>query len=179
MTLYLAASERVRLRPATLADQPLMMKWRNDPAIAPSFFSPGPPSLEVQQQWFEGLCRKKDESLWIIETGAGVAVGTVGLARIDLQAQRAEFGRFLICPEEQGKGYGTEAARLLLKYAFEYLDLTCVYCEVFASNEAALAVYEKLGFIELGRYQGVTQREVSHDSDWQQALSGRADTAPR
>ena len=52
--------------------------------------------------------------------------------------------------EERGHGYGTEAVRLLLDFAFKDLNLHRVYLRVFVTNEAALRVYEKVGFVREG-----------------------------
>ena len=50
-----------------------------------------------------------------------------------------------------GKGYGTEALRLLIAYAFDTLNLQKLEIEVFSSNPRALACYKKVGFVEEGR----------------------------
>ena len=50
-----------------------------------------------------------------------------------------------------GKGYGTEATRLVLDYAFSGLGLHNVMLNVFASNERAIRAYTRAGFREIGR----------------------------
>ena len=50
-----------------------------------------------------------------------------------------------------GRGYGTEATRLMLDYAFTVLGLYNVMLRVYAYNPAALSAYEKAGFREFGR----------------------------
>jgi RimJ/RimL family protein N-acetyltransferase len=49
-------------------------------------------------------------------------------------------------PDTWGKGYGTEAMRLVLRYAFDELNLHRVFLWVFAYNERAIRSYEKTGF---------------------------------
>ena len=53
--------------------------------------------------------------------------------------------------EYWGKGYGTEATRLMLDYAFATLDLHSVMLRVYAYNLAGYRAYLKAGFRECGR----------------------------
>ena len=45
-----------------------------------------------------------------------------------------------------GRGFASEAARELLRHAFEDLDLRRVWCGYYAGNERSKRVQEKLGF---------------------------------
>ncbi|MHB1575744.1 MAG: GNAT family N-acetyltransferase [Candidatus Dormibacteria bacterium] len=54
-------------------------------------------------------------------------------------------------PAERGRGVGAEAMSLVLKYAFHELGLHRVSLDVIADNQAAIALYRNLGFIEEGR----------------------------
>jgi diamine N-acetyltransferase len=49
------------------------------------------------------------------------------------------------------KGYGTEATRLMVRYAFDTLNLNRVWLHVYEDNEHALHVYPKVGFRIEGR----------------------------
>jgi RimJ/RimL family protein N-acetyltransferase len=53
--------------------------------------------------------------------------------------------------EHWGKGYGTDAMRVILKYAFSELNLYRVSLNVFDYNPRAKRSYEKVGFKEEGR----------------------------
>lgn len=55
-------------------------------------------------------------------------------------------------PEQQGKGYGN----LLLEQSLERLGARCVmvFLEVRVSNQAAIGLYEKLGFHQVGTRRG-------------------------
>jgi RimJ/RimL family protein N-acetyltransferase len=54
-------------------------------------------------------------------------------------------------PEDWGKGYGSEAVRLLLDFAFKNLNFNRVELEVLDFNERAAKCYRKVGFKEIGR----------------------------
>jgi RimJ/RimL family protein N-acetyltransferase len=58
-----------------------------------------------------------------------------------------------------GKGYGTDAMRLMLRYAFTELNLRRVTLIVFEYNPRAIRSYEKAGFVMEGRIRGAMQRE--------------------
>lgn len=58
-----------------------------------------------------------------------------------------------------GKGYGTEAMKLILRYAFLELNLRRVTLNVFEYNERAIRSYEKAGFKLEGRQRQAIQRE--------------------
>lgn len=63
-----------------------------------------------------------------------------------------------------GKGYGTEAVRLLVRYAFDELKLIRVYASVFESNRASMRVLEKSGFhLEVIIKSGIIKNDVVMD----------------
>ncbi len=58
-----------------------------------------------------------------------------------------------------GKGYGTDAMRVMLRYAFRELNLHRVSLTVFEYNPRAIRCYQKAGFVEEGRLRGWLNRE--------------------
>ena len=58
-----------------------------------------------------------------------------------------------------GKGYGTDAMRVILRYGFEELNLHRVSLIVFEYNPRAIRSYEKAGFRNEGRMRGLMRRE--------------------
>lgn len=79
-----------------------------------------------------------------------VVVGTCCFWGIDLHNRRAHLG-IGIGEEHRGRGYGTDATRLMLHYAFVDRGFHRVQLEVLATNDAALRTYQKVGFREDGR----------------------------
>jgi RimJ/RimL family protein N-acetyltransferase len=68
-----------------------------------------------------------------------------------------------------GKGYGTEAMRLLLRFAFDELNLQRVSLGVYAHNPRALRSYEKAGF----RREGMVRGDCCRDGQrWDSAFMG-------
>lgn len=81
---------------------------------------------------------------------AGELVGRVVLHGIDRHNMSGQLGITLL-PAARGKGYGPDAIRVLLRYAFRDRGLHRVQLEVLADNAPAIAAYRKVGFVEDGR----------------------------
>ena len=58
-----------------------------------------------------------------------------------------------------GRGYGTDAMRVLLRYAFTELNLSRLSLNVFSYNQRALRSYEKAGFVVEGRQRQTLRRD--------------------
>lgn len=88
-------------------------------------------------------------------------------------------------PRYRGKGYGTDALHLILRYAFYELNLFRVGLDVIADNARALHTYEKLGFQREGCMRGAVLRDGCRTDriylgilrdEWIQAQAGRGET---
>ena len=58
-----------------------------------------------------------------------------------------------------GKGYGTDAMNVILRYAFQELNLRRVSLDTFEYNPRAIRSYEKVGFVHEGRARDFLYRE--------------------
>ena len=87
----------------------------------------------------------------IYERETARPIGNTGLHGIDYRNSRATFGIMIGETDARGRGFGTEATRLMLDYAFTALGLRNVMLTVFAFNPAGIRAYEKAGFKEFGR----------------------------
>lgn len=67
-----------------------------------------------------------------------------------------------VLPEYQGEGYGSEAIRWVLDYAFRRAGLHRVNIRAFGWNEGAWKLYERLGF----KREGVMREELWHEGRW-------------
>lgn len=77
-------------------------------------------------------------------------IGTVQLFRFDNENNSAKAGCFLINPELRGKGFGTEALKLLIDIAFNEKGLDILELSVYDYNKDAQKCYEKCGFVKTG-----------------------------
>ena len=85
-------------------------------------------------------------------------IGMVDFSGVDWTAGSAWVGIGIGDPQYWGKGYGTEAMRLLLNFGFGHLNLRRVTLNVFEYNERAIRSYEKCGFKVEGRLRKWMQR---------------------
>lgn len=76
-------------------------------------------------------------------------VGWAGTHLTDVRARTADVGYYVL-PEHQGNGYASEAAELLVTFAFGELNAHRVEATVQADNPASERVLEKLGFEQEG-----------------------------
>jgi RimJ/RimL family protein N-acetyltransferase len=113
---------------------------------------PQPLTLEAETEWFESAARSTTETTFTLYARSNwKPIGTLDLRYIDYRNRSAEFGIMIGEADYRGKGYGTEATRLTLDYAFTALGLHSVMLAVFAYNPGAIRTYEKAGFREIGR----------------------------
>ncbi|MCW3040463.1 MAG: family N-acetyltransferase [Solirubrobacterales bacterium] len=84
-----------------------------------------------------------------VEAG-GSFVGSCLLTGVDDLARHADVG-ISLAADARGRGLGTEALRLLARFAFTRHNLHRLQLEVLARNDAAVACYRKVGFVEEGR----------------------------
>jgi ribosomal-protein-alanine N-acetyltransferase len=76
----------------------------------------------------------------------GHVVGGIGMVlHEDIYKKNIEIG-YYIAEEYWGRGYATEAIRQMVDHIFSSMDCVRVYAEVFAHNQASMAVLRKNGF---------------------------------
>lgn len=96
-------------------------------------------------------------------------IGFVALYAIDWGNQTARLAIGIGEPAYRGKGYGADALQLILRYAFDELNLHRVGAEVVSYNERALHVLQRGGF----RREGVVREAVQRDGQrWDLVLLG-------
>lgn len=143
--------EHVALTPLMVDDLPVMFGWINDREQV-LLNAPYRPVGEAQHKaWFDAIQQQKDAVFFGIRLlKRGNLIGTCQLHSINSVHRTAELQIRLGEAGERGRGYGTEAVRLLLDFAFKDLNLNRVHLHVFATNGMALRVYEKVGFVREG-----------------------------
>jgi RimJ/RimL family protein N-acetyltransferase len=110
--------------------------------------------------WLEEHLYDKDNFSFIIHTRQeNRAIGDIGLFGIDWIHRNAYLGIAIGEREEWGKGYGTDAVRVILRLAFTEFNLHRVSLTVFDYNQRAIRSYEKAGFRVEGRQRGYLKRE--------------------
>lgn len=102
-----------------------------------------------------GITEKDDDSL----------IGIIGLVRIDEETSQCSFAYLLAC-DYWNRGYGTEALREVIRFAFEELELKRIVADHMAENPASGAVMRKAGMTHIGTEKGKYEKQcVLHDAE--------------
>ncbi len=156
------------LRALELDDYKKIVIWRNNPEVTDllggnRFYV----SSHREKEWVEDAIRndRKNLHLVICDTDKE-AIGLVNLTNIDLQNRKAEFSIMIGDKKSQGKGVGEKSTLLMLKHAFEFLNLNKVWLTVLTNNTIAIKLYEKIGF----KNEGILRQEVYKNNSYQDML---------
>lgn len=152
------AGSRIYLRGIKESDLECMSQWSNDSEVTQYMVMGAVPnSGPIYCSWKSvdeeyQLLQKSDMDVVfaILERKYGNVIGLIGLYDICWVPRHAEL-RIVIGERDCfGLGYGTEAILLVVKYAFEKLNLNKVHLGVNAENVRAIKAYKKAGFVEEG-----------------------------
>ena len=116
---------------------------------------------KIQQEMEKGMEQAiSDEYFFAIHVLEGdQLIGFVSLRDVRWNQRDAWVAIGIGDSEHWGKGYGTDAMRLALRYAFMELSLERVSLSVFASNQRAIRSYQKAGFVPEGLKRQVIHRD--------------------
>ena len=147
-------TERLILRPWEESDAEELYKYAKDGRVGPIAGWPVHTSVENSREIIINvLSDPEDYAVVLKETG--LPVGSIGLKFHKDLAEKddeCELGYWLGVPY-WGRGLIPEAAREMLRHAFEDLKLERVWCGYYEGNDKSRRVQEKCGF----RYQWTTQ----------------------
>jgi RimJ/RimL family protein N-acetyltransferase len=163
--------QKVRLRPLQSSDLETIQRAYTDLDLQLITDGDSPPLTDMQVRAFwEEIIANPGPNLryFAIEPlgESGQFAGACSLQQIDLRSRHAELGIWMASREQRGQGYGTEAVRLLLVYAFEVLRLHKVFLGAYDFNEGGLRAYERAGFRYEGRLQDMLHYEGRYWDEW-------------
>jgi RimJ/RimL family protein N-acetyltransferase len=118
-------------------------------------------SSKAIKEWLENEFEKDPDMYWfaIRALEDDRLLGDVTLSVINWGSREAFAGIAIGAREFWGKGYGTDAMQLLLRYGFLELNLRRISLNVFEFNQRALRSYEKAGFRLEGSQRQAIKRE--------------------
>lgn len=153
------SGERVALGTLRRDLIPLYQRWFGDFEVGAPYFlgTLVPETSEGAEERYERYTRlpgaARAVAFTIYERATMRPIGTTNLSEIDHYNRTASFGISIGEKDCWGKGYGTEATRLMLDYAFTLLGLHAVHLTVFEYNERAIRAYRRAGFQPVGRWR--------------------------
>ncbi len=145
--------ERVTLRPIERAD--LSRLWELLEEMEVAILADGGPIVPVSLASYEArferhLAQPPDDLVEFVIDVEGEVIGSCQVHYIDRFHRRCDLG-IALGRGYWAKGYGQDAVRVLVDYAFTHLDMRRVGLRVLADDARAIGAYTKAGFIEEGR----------------------------
>lgn len=140
----------LKLRPATAADEALLLRWANDPQVRANSFSPELIARADHHHWFNKGLTNPNRLLLIAMAMDGCPIGQIRFDR--LQTSAAPNGRettigLSLDRCTRGHRLATELVRMGLQVMQEHWGMaTAAVAEVLASNDASNACFARCGF---------------------------------
>ncbi len=158
----------VTLHGLSKGDLPAYRNWLDNPEATQFMESGWRPSSEADvEAIYRASTEPHDTAVFtVVPHVLGRPVGVAGLYLIQWVCRRGEFRILIGDNEGRGRGYGTEAAQLIVHYGFNILNLETIYLGVNVENRGAVRSYEKAGF----RREGVRRKLVYRNGRYYDAL---------
>ena len=191
MNMQLFEGERVRLTPHDPEkDAEIESKWTHDPEymrllsadpVRP--LSPGQIKKKYEEAGKDASRQSTNRFSFAVRTRADDRlIGFVRLERIEWNNGAGWLELGIGAAEDRGHGYGTEVLQLILRYAFDELNLHRLSASTFEYNTGALRFLERAGFaVEVRRRQALQREGRRWDDlflgilreDWERVAGGR------
>jgi len=145
---------RVYLRALEFEDYKMSIDWRRDDEVwsmlvGPKYFV----SSEYEKKWVENVATKSEGNsiqLAVCLKENDKYIGNIYLTGIDWINRTAESHTIIGDKNEWGKGYATEAKRLMLDFAFGERNLRKIHAKILEDNKQSIRVCEKCGYKQEG-----------------------------
>ena len=157
----------VRLRAYEKSDADALFRWFSDEDVTRWLGPPNFPSRAHQERFIESASASGDDAKYFaIETLDGKLIGDCGLRFIDWKSRKAEF--FITIGEKPfwGKGFGSDALQIVIRLAFDKMNLNRLWLSVLVDNPRAVRCYEKCGFVR----EGLLRQESYVDGKYRDVL---------
>jgi RimJ/RimL family protein N-acetyltransferase len=157
----LVEGSRVNLRRHVADNLRAFERWYSDPDVARlTRYQDGPMRPDEIERFFTARVVGPDSlALAVHVRSSDRLIGTCAFSQLDGDNGSALYHITIGEKDCWGHGYGTEATRLMLRHAFESLNLHRIALSVFEFNERAIRAYAHCGFIVEGRSREAIWRE--------------------
>jgi len=144
-------------------------RWYADPEIARlARYQPSPMRPEEIDRFFEARVVGPDAlAMAVHEKTTNRLIGTCAFSQLDGENGSALYHITIGESDVWGRGYGTEATRLMLDHAFGTLSLHRIALFVFEFNERAIRAYRSCEFVVEGR----SRESIWRDGRWWDELA--------
>lgn len=145
---------KIYLRALEPEDLEFVYAVENNEAIWEVSNTQTPYSRFLIRQYLENahqdIYEAKQLRLAICKNNSAEALGLIDLFDFDPKNKRAGVGIIILEENNRYSGYGSEALGLLIRYAFEQLQLHQLYANISTENIASLSLFATFGFEKIG-----------------------------
>ncbi len=153
---------KVTLRPGDESDIYLLYKWYNDDELNKLAGWSNSKVTTSKLRYNMSRSFGYDPMNLMIDNEEGTPIGTIQLYDFNEQDKNCKLGIRIGDRAYWSKGYGADAVRTLLEYAFMKIDIYRVTLKVYEYNERAVKCYLKCGF----QYEGRTRQSAYIDGKY-------------
>ncbi len=153
-------SDQIFISPFEQADLLTYHIGKNSEIVRETLFSFRPCSTKELEEEINSWIVSKEIEFFTICENSGNPIGQTAFVRIDYVSRAAIF--FIAIYDENcwSKGYGTEATSLMIKYAFDILNLNRIQLHVSSENIKGIKAYQKVGF----EIEGTLREAMYHNN---------------
>ena len=143
------AGNKLYLRPLEKSDlNENYLKWINCPEVT-EYMETGtfPTSMEKLEEYYRKMNTSPNHIiLAIVDIGTDYHIGNITLNNINWVNRIANIGIMIGNKDYWGKEYGTEAVKLITRYAFTVLNLHKIWASMYEEHKASVKAFDKAGF---------------------------------
>ncbi len=163
------AGKIVRLRAYRKDDIPRVLEYINDSDVKKNLVTgaPFPLRLEDEEKFYENISASKDAYSFAIETIADSRhIGGCGIGFVDWKNRFGDVGIYIGAEHYRGKGYGTDAMRILMQFVFTEMNLNKIRLSVFDFNQRGIKSYSKCGF----KQESIRRQEMFREGKYHDVI---------
>ena len=139
--------DKIYLRAPEEGDEEIIATTENHPDSRETLFYALPTDLDsIRDKWNKLRDNSNTIVLIICNKNPDKPIGLAAFHRIDWVGRMAIFYIAIADTENRSKGFGGEATKLIMDYAFNTLNFNRVQLHVVSENEKAIKIYKKIGF---------------------------------
>ncbi|WP_025784406.1 GNAT family N-acetyltransferase [Sporosarcina sp. D27] len=118
---------------------------------------------ELIEKWEQNTKKELEYRFGIFKISEDTLIGTIGLFQVFRGPRESALLGYSLDQKHNGKGYTTEATKLVVDYAFEILNLHRIEAGVMPDNLGSIRVLEKAGFHK----EGIALKNVKINGSWE------------
>ena len=145
--------KKIKLRALEPEDLSFLFEIENNEVFWEISHTQTPFSKFLLKQYLENahldIYEAKQLRLVIEDVDNGNAFGLIDLFDFNPKHKRAGIG-ILVHPDFQKNGFASEALKILIEYAFTYLDLHQLYANITEGNNNSISLFENFNFKKIG-----------------------------